>query len=119
MCRIAFPRNCCIIKDCLVTKRRGCNPALPGSRADRPRWIGEFMKPGIHPDYHAVTVHCACGNTFQTRSTVKGNMLRVEICSSCHPFFTGKQKLVDTAGRVERFQKKYANAAAQKQQTQA
>src|SRR5258706_53995 len=54
----------------------------------------------------------ACGNTFQTRSTMKGEMLRVEICSSCHPFFTGKQKLVDTAGRVERFQKKYADAAA-------
>ncbi len=70
------------------------------------------MKPGIHPDYHAVTVHCACGNTFQTRSTIKGDMLRVEICSNCHPFFTGKQKLVDTAGRVERFTKKYADAAA-------
>src|SRR5580693_91016 len=70
------------------------------------------MKTGIHPDYHAVTVHCACGHTFQTRSTIKGDMLRVEICSSCHPFFTGKQKLVDTAGRVERFNKKYADAAA-------
>ena len=73
------------------------------------------MKPGIHPDYHPVTVHCACGHTFQTRSTVKGDMLRVEICSICHPFFTGKQKLVDTAGRVERFQKKYANAPAYRQ----
>ncbi len=70
------------------------------------------MKPGIHPDYHPVTVHCACGHTFQTRSTMKGDMLRVEICSSCHPFFTGKQKLVDTAGRVERFNKKYANVPA-------
>ena len=69
------------------------------------------MKPGIHPDYHPVTVHCACGHTFQTRSTIKGDMLRVEICSNCHPFFTGKQKLVDTAGRVERFTKKYADAA--------
>src|SRR5437879_5479174 len=69
------------------------------------------MKPGIHPDYHPVTVHCACGHTFQTRSTIKGDMLRVEICSSCHPFFTGKQKLVDTAGRVERFTKQYAAAA--------
>jgi large subunit ribosomal protein L31 len=63
------------------------------------------MKPGIHPDYHAVTVHCACGHNFQTR-------LNVEICSNCHPFFTGKQKLIDTAGRVERFTKKYADAAA-------
>ena len=70
------------------------------------------MKPGIQPDYHPVTVHCACGNTIQTRSTIKGDMLRVEICSSCHPFFTGKQKLVDTAGRVERFTRKYAEAAA-------
>src|SRR5579883_928092 len=84
----------------------------PGSRADRPRQNGAQMKSGIHPDYHPVTVHCACGSTWQTRSTIKGNMLRVEICSSCHPFFTGKQKLVDTAGRVERFQKKYASAAA-------
>jgi large subunit ribosomal protein L31 len=75
------------------------------------------MKSGIHPDYHPVTVHCACGHTFQTRSTIKGDMLRVEICSSCHPFFTGKQKLVDTAGRVERFQKKYAGAAAKAEAT--
>jgi len=65
------------------------------------------MKPNIHPDYHPVTVHCACGHTFPTRSTMKGEFLRVEICSNCHPFFTGKQKLVDTAGRVERFTKKY------------
>jgi len=70
------------------------------------------MKPGIHPDYHQVTVHCACGSTFKTRSTIKGDFLRVEICSNCHPFFTGKQKLMDTAGRVERFQRKYADKAA-------
>jgi large subunit ribosomal protein L31 len=70
------------------------------------------MKEGIHPDYHAVTVHCACGSTFETRSTIKGQTIRTEICSSCHPFFTGKQKLIDTAGRVERFQKKYADKAA-------
>lgn len=63
------------------------------------------MKKDIHPDYHLVTVHCACGNTFQTRSTVKE--LRVEICSACHPFYTGKQKLVDTAGRVEKYRRKY------------
>lgn len=72
------------------------------------------MKEGIHPDYHAVKVHCACGSTFETRSTHKGDLIRVEICSSCHPFFTGKQKLIDTAGRVERFQRKYADAAAKK-----
>jgi large subunit ribosomal protein L31 len=69
------------------------------------------MKEGIHPDYHEVTVHCACGNLFKTHSTYKDSMLRVEICSNCHPFFTGKQKLVDTAGRVERFQRKYQKAA--------
>ena len=64
------------------------------------------MKAGIHPDYKVVSVHCACGTTWQTRST-KGQELRLEICSSCHPFFTGKQKLIDAAGRVERFNKKF------------
>lgn len=63
------------------------------------------MKPNIHPNYQETTVICACGETFKTRSTKKE--IRLEICSACHPFFTGKQKLVDTAGRVERFQKKY------------
>lgn len=63
------------------------------------------MKPDIHPDLHLVTVTCACGNTFQVHSTREE--LRLEICSECHPFFTGKQKLVDSAGRVERFQRRY------------
>lgn len=63
------------------------------------------MKANIHPKYTEVTVSCACGETFKTRST-KGD-IRLEICSKCHPFFTGKQKLVDTAGRVERFHRKY------------
>ncbi len=66
------------------------------------------MKDKIHPAYHEVTVVCACGNAFKTRSTYKSETLHIEICSNCHPFFTGKQKLVDTAGRVERFRKKYA-----------
>ena len=70
------------------------------------------MKKGIHPEYHEVNVVCACGNTFQTRSTKKD--LRVEICSACHPFFTGKQKLVDSAGRVERFQKRYEKKGGEK-----
>lgn len=65
------------------------------------------MKAAIHPAYNEVRVHCACGNAFVTRSTHKGD-ISVEICSACHPFFTGKQKLVDAAGRVERFQRKYA-----------
>jgi large subunit ribosomal protein L31 len=65
------------------------------------------MKANIHPKYTEVTVSCACGETFKTRST-RGD-IRLEICSKCHPFFTGKQKLVDTAGRVERFHRKYGN----------
>jgi large subunit ribosomal protein L31 len=65
------------------------------------------MKNAIHPEYHPVKVICACGATWSTRSTKKGDM-RLEICSSCHPFFTGKQKLIDSAGRVERFTRKYA-----------
>ena len=64
------------------------------------------MKGKIHPEYKEVTVVCACGETFVTRSTRKE--LRLEICSMCHPFFTGKQKLIDTAGRVERFNRRYA-----------
>ena len=63
------------------------------------------MKKGIHPTYKRSTITCICGNSFETRSTLGD--LKVEICSRCHPFFTGKQKLVDSAGRVERFQKKY------------
>jgi large subunit ribosomal protein L31 len=67
------------------------------------------MKEGIHPKYQLATVQCACGHTFQTRSTKPA--LHVEICSSCHPFFTGKQKLVDSAGRVERFSKRFEKTA--------
>ena len=67
------------------------------------------MKEKIHPEYHEVMVHCACGNTWTTKSTKPE--LRLEICNVCHPFFTGKAKLVDTAGRVERFQKRYAKVA--------
>jgi large subunit ribosomal protein L31 len=63
------------------------------------------MKTDIHPDYHATTIHCACGNAVETQST--GNGLRVEICAACHPFYTGKQKLIDTAGRVEAFRRRY------------
>ena len=67
------------------------------------------MKKDIHPNYREVTAVCACGNTFRTRSTYKSDVLHLEICSGCHPFFTGKQKLIDSAGRVERFNRKYAN----------
>jgi large subunit ribosomal protein L31 len=77
------------------------------------------MKVGIHPAYNEINVICACGHTFKTRSTHKGD-IRVEICSSCHPFFTGRQKLVDTAGRVDRFEKKYrATRGAKKLETVA
>ncbi len=70
-------------------------------------------KTGIHPVYEDTTVKCACGTTFQTRSTHKGAIV-LEICSACHPFFTGKQKLVDTAGRIDRFRRKFAATDAKK-----
>ena len=68
------------------------------------------MKAEIHPPFYKLRIQCACGNVVETSSTKKE--VNVEICSACHPFFTGTQKLVDTAGRVEKFRKKYANAAA-------
>jgi large subunit ribosomal protein L31 len=68
------------------------------------------VKKDIHPQLNMVTVVCACGNTFETRSTK--DEVRLEICSECHPFFSGKQKLIDTAGRVERFKRRYAQPAA-------
>jgi large subunit ribosomal protein L31 len=71
------------------------------------------MKSAIHPHYSEINVHCACGNTFTTRSTHKGT-ISVEICAACHPFFTGKQKLMDTAGRIERFRRKYSKSDAGK-----
>jgi large subunit ribosomal protein L31 len=67
------------------------------------------VKTGIHPEYKVATVHCSCGNTFETRST-KSEM-RTELCSQCHPFYTGKQKMVDTGGRIERFERKYGKRA--------
>jgi len=70
------------------------------------------MKEGIHPKYELTTITCACGNVIHTRSTRKD--IHVEICSKCHPLFTGVQKLVDTAGRVEKFKKKYAKKTVQK-----
>lgn len=72
----------------------------------------DIMKQEIHPNYSEITVSCVCGSVFQTRSTM-GQELNIEICSACHPFFTGKQKLVDTAGRVDRFNKRYARGAAE------
>jgi len=68
------------------------------------------MKADIHPDYHDVNVVCSCGNTFSTRSTLKGESVSVDVCSACHPFYTGQQKIVDTAGRVDKFRRKYGSA---------
>lgn len=65
------------------------------------------MKKNLHPNYHEVEVVCACGEKFKTKSTVNGNVIKVDICSKCHPFYSGKQKVVDTAGRVEKFKKRY------------
>ena len=71
------------------------------------------MKAKIHPEYKEITVSCTCGNTFRTASTL-GHDLQVEVCSNCHPFYTGKQKIVDTAGRVDKFRRKYASATGAK-----
>ncbi|MDO8596206.1 MAG: 50S ribosomal protein L31 [Sulfuricaulis sp.] len=76
------------------------------------------MKAKIHPSYKEIEVKCSCGNTFTTRSTL-GKPLHVEVCSSCHPFYTGKQKIVDTAGRVEKFRQKYAPKPAKTAVTKA
>jgi large subunit ribosomal protein L31 len=80
-----------------------CAPFLKGGGARR----STTMKAGIHPEYKEITVSCSCGNTFKTRSTL-GHDLQIEVCSNCHPFYTGKQKIVDTGGRVDKFRKKYA-----------
>jgi large subunit ribosomal protein L31 len=72
------------------------------------------MKKDIHPDYSQTAIHCACGNVVEAGSTKED--IRVEVCSKCHPFFTGKQKLMDTAGRIERFRRKYAKFEAEKRE---
>lgn len=68
------------------------------------------MKTGVHPQYNEINVSCSCGNTFKTRSTMSKD-LHIEVCAVCHPFYTGKQKIMDTAGRVEKFRQKYAKKA--------
>jgi large subunit ribosomal protein L31 len=84
---------------------------LSGERFSEATVSKHAMKAAIHPEYKEITVTCTCGNTFKTSSTL-GHDLQVEVCSNCHPFYTGKQKIVDTAGRVDKFRKKYAAAAA-------
>jgi large subunit ribosomal protein L31 len=78
-----------------------------GDPGGTPQAAVSFMKASIHPEYKEITVSCTCGNTFKTSSTL-GHDLQVEVCSNCHPFYTGKQKIVDTAGRVDKFRRKYA-----------
>src|SRR5271156_3855344 len=68
---------------------------------------GVAMKAGIHPEYVDTTVICSCGHTFQTRSTAKDGVIHADVCSSCHPFYTGKQKILDTGGRVARFERRF------------
>ena len=70
------------------------------------------MKPEIHPSYETIKVTCSCGNSFETNSTVNKDSLTIEVCSECHPFFTGKQKLLDTEGRVDKFKQKYGRRKA-------
>jgi large subunit ribosomal protein L31 len=77
------------------------------------------MKPGIHPKYAKITVTCACGNVFETRTTLGGETLSVDLCAACHPFYTGKQKLMDAAGRIERFRRKYGKADGAEGETPA
>ena len=69
------------------------------------------MKPGIHPKYVETTVTCTCGNEFVTRSTMEDGLMRVDVCSACHPFYTGKQKILDSGGRVARFERRYGKKA--------
>ena len=70
------------------------------------------MKADIHPNYVETTVTCSCGNTFQTRSTAKNGVINADVCSLCHPFYTGKQKILDTGGRVAKFEKRFGNKTA-------
>jgi large subunit ribosomal protein L31 len=89
----------------------------PGPKANRRAQRKDIVKQGIHPKYEQVEVRCACGNTFKTRSTKPE--LHLEICSACHPFFTGRQKLIDTEGRVERFTKKFGAQTSAQRKTAA
>src|SRR5688572_2925112 len=88
-------------------------PAL--TKAAQGKYTGVTVKEGIHPNYQEVDARCACGNTFKTRSTKPE--LHLEICSACHPFFTGRQKLIDTEGRVERFTKKFGAQTSEQRKT--
>jgi large subunit ribosomal protein L31 len=73
----------------------------------RPRHLGDTVKNDIHPDYHETSVVCSCGNTFTTRSTAAAGKINADVCSACHPFYTGKQKILDIGGRVDKFEKRF------------
>jgi large subunit ribosomal protein L31 len=88
-------------------RTRGGDPATMRMETDS-------MKSGIHPDYVVTEVTCTCGNTFTTRSTAKNGVIHADVCSNCHPFYTGKQKIMDTGGRVARFQQRYGKKTADK-----
>jgi large subunit ribosomal protein L31 len=81
----------------------GFEPRRPGDRGNQ----GIVMKSGIHPEYVVTTVTCSCGDTFTTRSTAKNGVIHADVCSNCHPFYTGKQKILDTGGRVARFERRF------------
>jgi large subunit ribosomal protein L31 len=88
-------------------------PPIEEKRPGRPTIEEDTMKADIHPAYEETTVVCGCGNTFQTRSTKEGGRIVVEVCSQCHPFYTGKQKILDSGGRVARFEKRYGKRKAE------
>lgn len=90
--------------------RLAYNPYAHTSRIKLPQ--GTKMKANTHPDYHEITVTCSCGNNFKTNSSMAKTTLSIEVCSECHPFYTGTQKIVDTAGRIDKFRQKYATKAA-------
>jgi large subunit ribosomal protein L31 len=83
------------------------NGGRPGDRGNQEL----VMKSGIHPEYVVTTVTCSCGETFTTRSTAKNGVIHADVCSSCHPFYTGKQKILDTGGRVARFERRFGKKA--------
>jgi large subunit ribosomal protein L31 len=80
-------------------------------RGDPAAQKGPIVKSGIHPDYVVTTVTCSCGNTFTTRSTARNGVIHADVCSQCHPFYTGKQKILDTGGRVARFERRFGKKA--------
>ena len=91
----------------LVSGHASGYASAPDSTESDNAEVGTAMKPDIHPEYAKITVTCSCGHEFTTKSTLKKEDLHIEICSACHPFYTGKQKIVDTAGRIDKFRRKY------------